>query len=163
MSSREQVSPREAQALVEAQGYVYLDVRSVPEFDAGHAPNAYNVPFQSPSAQSMLENPRFVQEVAAALGKSAKLVVVCASGVRSLRAAEMLRACGFGDVLEQHAGMEGLRDPFGRVKEKGHRDEGLPIAIDSAPGHSYAELRQLSARAPESAPRPESGSLRTRT
>lgn len=142
MSSREQVSPREAQALVDAQGYSYLDVRTVPEFDVGHAPGAYNVPFQSPSAQGMLENPRFVKEVTDALGKSAKLVVVCASGVRSLRAAELLRGCGFRDVLEQHAGMEGLRDPFGRVKEKGHRDEGLPITIDSEPGHSYAELRE---------------------
>jgi len=146
MRAREQVSPREAQALVNDQGYVYLDVRTVPEFDAGHAPYAYNVPLLSPSAQGMLENPQFVQEVAAALGKSARLVVVCASGVRSLRAAEMLRGCGFADVLEQHAGMEGIRDPFGRVQQKGHRDEGLAIAIESQPGRSYAELRNELAR-----------------
>lgn len=141
MSSREQVSPREAEALVEQHGYVYLDVRTVPEFDAGHAPTAFNVPLLLPSAQGMLENPRFLQEVAGALGKSARLVVVCASGVRSLRAAELLRAAGFRDVLEQHAGMEGLRDPFGRVRVKGHRDEGLAVTIETAPGRSHAELQ----------------------
>lgn len=140
MSSREQVSPREAQTLVREQGYVYLDVRTVPEFDAGHAPSAYNVPLMLPSAQGMLENVRFIAEVGAVLGQGAKLVVLCASGVRSLRAAEILRNAGFRDVLEQHAGMEGIRDAFGRVKEKGHRDEGLPVVIETEPGRSYAEL-----------------------
>src|SRR5687768_2666515 len=135
MTGREQVSPREAQALVEQHGYVYLDVRTVPEFDAGHAPHAYNVPLSFPSARGVLEeNQGFVAEVQQALGKNAKLVVVCASGVRSLRAAQLLRSAGFHDVLEQHAGMEGIRDPFGRVKQKGHRDEGLPVIIESEPG-----------------------------
>lgn len=140
MRSRDQVSPREAQTLVEQHGYVYLDVRTVPEFDAGHAPHAYNVPLSFPSAQGLLHNERFVSQVGAALGERAKLVVVCASGVRSLRAAELLRNAGFHDVVEQHAGMEGIRDAFGRVKEKGHRDEGLPVTIETEPGRSYAEL-----------------------
>jgi rhodanese-related sulfurtransferase len=151
MSAREQVSPREAHTLVVEQGYAYLDVRTVPEFAAGHAPGAYNVPLLVPSAQGMLENLQFLPEVAATFGKSSKLMVVCASGVRSLRAAQLLRAAGFSDVLEQHAGMEGLRDPFGRVKQKGYRDEGLPIASESQPGRSHDELR---ARALASEPSP---------
>ena len=38
------ISPEEARALVEDQGYSYLDVRSVPEFEAGHPVGAYNIP-----------------------------------------------------------------------------------------------------------------------
>jgi rhodanese-related sulfurtransferase len=140
MSAREQVSPREAHTLVVEKGHAYLDVRTVPEFATGHAPGAYNVPLLVPSAEGMLENPQFLAEVAGAFEKSTKLIVMCASGVRSLRAAELLRAAGFVEVLEQHAGMEGLRDPFGRVKQKGHRDEGLPIASESQPGRSHDEL-----------------------
>ena len=30
------ISPEEAQALVDGEGYAYLDVRSIPEFEAGH-------------------------------------------------------------------------------------------------------------------------------
>jgi rhodanese-related sulfurtransferase len=140
MSLREQVSPREADALVREQGYLYLDVRTVPEFDTGHPPGAYNLPLTLPSAHGMLENERFVELVRTAFGASAKLVVGCASGVRSLCAAELLRAAGFREVLEQHAGMEGARDAFGRVKEKGHRAEGLPVTTETEPGRSYAEL-----------------------
>ena len=42
MSKR--VSPQEARDLMEKDGYVYVDVRSIPEFDAGHPAGAYNVP-----------------------------------------------------------------------------------------------------------------------
>lgn len=143
MGSSDRVLPREAHTLVEQQGYVYLDVRTVPEFDAGHPAGAYNVPLQTSTARGMLENPSFVEEVASAFAKGAKLMVVCASGVRSLRAAQLLRQHGFLHVLEQHAGMEGLRDPFGRVQQRGHRDEGLPIELEAQPGRSYADLTRV--------------------
>jgi rhodanese-related sulfurtransferase len=141
------VSAREAHALLRAQGYAYLDVRSVPEFDAGHPEGAYNVPIAEPAPEGMRDNPRFLAEVEVLFAKSAPLVVGCASGVRSLRAAELLRAQGFTRVVEQRAGMEGVRDAFGRVKEKGHRAEGLPVATRAAPGRNHAEVRALLARA----------------
>ena len=30
------VSPEDAQRLMDKEGYVYVDVRSIPEFEAGH-------------------------------------------------------------------------------------------------------------------------------
>lgn len=147
MSDVLRVSAREAHALVREQGYAYLDVRSVPEFDAGHPEGAYNVPLAEPAAEGMRDNPRFLREVEALFAKSAPLVVGCASGVRSLRAAGLLVAHGFTRVVEQRAGMEGVRDPFGRVQEKGHRAEGLPVAARAAPGRSHADVRALLARA----------------
>src|SRR6187397_2525860 len=117
--SVQRISAREAHALVSEQGYVYLDVRAVPEFDTGHPAGAYNVPLLTPRAGGgMDENPHFVDEVRAALPDPSKIVVGCASGVRSLRAAELLGEAGFRDVVEQRAGIDGVRDPFGRVREK---------------------------------------------
>jgi rhodanese-related sulfurtransferase len=136
------LSAREAHALVSEQGYAYLDVRAVPEFDTGHPPGAYNVPLFTPRAGGgMDENAQFVDDVRAALPLGAKIVVGCASGVRSQRASELLLAAGFLDVVEQRAGIEGVRDAFGRVREKGHRAEGLPLAMQAEPGRSYAEIR----------------------
>jgi rhodanese-related sulfurtransferase len=113
---------------MEQDGYVYLDVRSVPEFDLGHPAGAVNVPWLQPSVDGMAPNPRFLQEVEARFSRSAGLVVGCASGVRSLAAAEQLEANGFSRLVEQRAGMHGVRDPFGRVKERGWLDEGLPLS-----------------------------------
>jgi rhodanese-related sulfurtransferase len=141
------LSAREAYALVSEHGYAYLDVRAVPEFDTGHPPGAYNVPLLTPRAGGgMDENAHFVAEVRAALSGVSKVVVGCASGVRSLRAAELLGAAGFPELVEQRAGIEGVRDPFGRMREKGHRAEGLPLSTRAEPGRSHAEIRVLLAR-----------------
>lgn len=138
MSTSQRISAREAHELVTQHGYVYLDVRTVAEFDTGHPHGAYNVPLLLSEG---VPNTQFVAEVERALGKQQKLVVGCASGVRSLRAQELLTAAGFVDVVEQRAGTEGVRDPFGRVKEKGYRAEGLPLATHAEPGRSHAELK----------------------
>jgi rhodanese-related sulfurtransferase len=126
------------------EGYAYLDVRSVEEFEAGHPAGAYNIPLLTLSAQGMLENPHFVAEVRACFGAEPKLVVGCKAGVRSLKAAELLVAQGFTQVLEQRAGMDGMVDPFGRVRERGWRAEGLPVALTAEPGRSHRELKRAS-------------------
>ena len=109
-------------------GFVYLDVRTVPEFDEGHPPRAYNVPLQHPGADGLVDNPDFVSQVRALIAPDAGIVVACAAGVRSLRAAQLLADSGFTNLVEQRAGMSGVRDAFGRVRERGWRDEGLPLA-----------------------------------
>jgi rhodanese-related sulfurtransferase len=135
------VSAREAHELMEREGFVYLDVRSVPEFEAGHPRGAYNLPLREPVADGMRDNPDFLRQVAAHFARDQKLVIGCQSGVRSLRAAELLLAEGYSGVLEQRAGMDGVRDAFGRVREPGWRAEGLPVALSAEPGRSYAELK----------------------
>jgi rhodanese-related sulfurtransferase len=64
----------------------------------------------------------------AAFPKGAKIVVGCKSGGRSARAAQALEADGFTDALDQRAGWDGARDPFGQIKEPGWSRAGLPVA-----------------------------------
>lgn len=135
------VSPREAHALMEHEGFAYLDVRSVPEFEQGHPAGAYNVPWLGPSEEGMTPNLHFAAEVAAVLPPEQAVVVGCASGVRSLEAAKSLQLQGYLQVVEQRAGMSGVRDPFGRVQERGWRDEGLPVSMQAEPGRSHRQIR----------------------
>jgi rhodanese-related sulfurtransferase len=134
------ISPVEAKALLDAQGYVYLDVRSVPEFDAGHPAGAYNIPLAHAGPGGMQPNPDFLAVVQASFPKDAKIVLGCKSGGRSLRAAELLQAAGYTHVVDQRAGWSGAPDAFGRVSEPGWHAAGLPAATTAAPGRDYASL-----------------------
>jgi rhodanese-related sulfurtransferase len=134
------VSPREAQSLLAEAGYVYLDVRSVPEFDAGHPRGAYNVPLMHAGPGGMAPNASFLSTVEAAFGKDAKIVVGCKTGGRSLRAAQVMVQAGYANVIDQRAGWSGAPDPFGRVSEPGWQAEGLPASTTAEPGRSFADL-----------------------
>jgi rhodanese-related sulfurtransferase len=133
------VSPEEAQALVSEGGYVYVDVRSVPEFEAGHPSGAYNVPWKHLDARGYSDNPDFVAVMEGTFGKGARIVVGCKSGGRSLAAAEALLDEGFGEVVDQRAGYVGTMGPSG--PEPGWAPRGLPTSQTPEPGRSYAELQ----------------------
>lgn len=124
---------------MEDEGYAYLDVRSVPEFEQGHPRGAINVPWLQPGADGMVRNHSFIQQVAALFAPATPIVVGCASGVRSLAAGQALEAHGFSRLVEQRAGFSGVRDPFGRVQERGWQDEALPISTERAQGHDTPE------------------------
>src|SRR3990172_6381286 len=85
-----QVTPEEAKRLLDAGGYVYLDVRTVPEFVAGHPPTAYNVPVAelNPVTGEMKMNEKFLPVVQAAIPPDTQLIVGCRTGGRSAAAAE---------------------------------------------------------------------------
>jgi rhodanese-related sulfurtransferase len=134
------VSPQEADALVKEGGHAYLDVRSIPEFDAGHPAGAYNIPLLHATPSGMRPNPDFLSVVAAAFAKDAKLVLGCRTGARSLRAAQGLLDAGFKTVVDQRAGFHGARDPFGQVQEAGWQGAGLDVATDAEPGRAYEAL-----------------------
>lgn len=134
------VSPREADALIKEDGYVYLDVRSIPEFDAGHAAGAYNIPLLHATPSGMRPNGDFMSVVLAVFPKDTKLVIGCRSGNRSLRAAEALMGAGFANVVDQRAGHSGARDPFGQVQEPGWESAGLEVAIEAQPERTYEAL-----------------------
>lgn len=134
------VSPQEAAQLVDEQGYVYLDVRSIPEFDSGHPPGAYNIPLMHATPSGMRPNGDFMSVVAAAFPKDSKLVLGCRSGNRSLRAAEALLSAGYAEVVDQRAGISGARDAFGQVQEAGWQDAGLPLTAEPELGHTYEAL-----------------------
>ncbi len=139
----ERISPEEAKRRLDA-GWVYVDVRSVPEFDDGHPSGAYNVPLRHMGAGGMEPNADFMQVMRASFPKDAKLVIGCKAGGRSLRAAEMLAAAGYTSVVDQRAGWSGARDPFGQLTEKGWQAAGLPTETEAAPGRSWEELAKTS-------------------
>jgi rhodanese-related sulfurtransferase len=114
------VSPAEAHALMQSEGYVYLDVREAGELVAGFPEGARHVPLDA----------EFVARVSDRYAHDAKLVIGCASGIRSLRAATQLIEAGFTNVVDQRAGFSGVRDVFGRTMEKGWSASGLPVSYD---------------------------------
>jgi rhodanese-related sulfurtransferase len=135
------VSPQQAQELIDREGYVHVDVRSIPEFEAGHPEGAYNVPLNHMGPGGMSPNPDFLAVMQQAFPKDTPLVVACKAGGRSARAAAMLEAAGFTNVVDQRAGFEGGPDPAtGRV-EPGWRPAGLPVSREAAAGHDYEALK----------------------
>lgn len=123
------VSPNEAHDLIQNEGYTYLDVRSVPEFTAGHPEGAVNVPLMNASpGGGMAPNPEFQQQVEARFPKDAKLVVGCLAGGRSARACDILSGAGYTSLVDQRAGWGGARDAAGRITEPGWEAAGLPTS-----------------------------------
>lgn len=134
------VSPEEAKSLLDL-GYFYVDVRTVQEFHALHPVGALNVPLPpaaTPTAVSSA-NGAFVATMERFFSRDAKIVVGCATGVRSLRAAELLVAAGFADVIEQRAGIDGVRGAFGNLVERGWAEAGLPVTS----GHDAGSFDSL--------------------
>jgi rhodanese-related sulfurtransferase len=140
MANVTRISPEEAKKLMETEGYIYLDVRSEPEYAAGHPKGAHNIPLLHSGPSGMTPNPDFVSVASAAYAKDQKIIVGCKAGGRSLKAADALTAAGFTNIIDQRAGFDGPRDPFGKLTEPGWSPLGLPTETET-PGVSYAELK----------------------
>src|SRR5262245_23633803 len=95
-----QVSVSDARAAMEQDpNTVYLDVRTVREFEQGHPVGALNVPvaFIEPGTPAK-PNDEFVALVRRHVPQDAPVLVGCQSGGRSQRAAELLVAAGYVHV-----------------------------------------------------------------
>lgn len=133
------VTPAEAHLLLEQQGYRYLDVRTEPEFEAGHPPGAFNIPLHHATAAGMQSNEDFLPVVLAHFDKAARLVIGCKSGGRSRRAAELLLEAGYNELVELTAGWDGKRDAVGRL-QPGWSRAGLPVEIGNPEQRCYSDL-----------------------
>ena len=134
------ITPEEARDLMDKEGYVYLDVRSVPEFAAGHPTGAYNVPLLDMGPAGMVENPNFLAVVEKNFPRDARLVVGCKAGGRSARAAALLERAGYTNLVDQKSGFDGTPLPTGGV-EPGWRPKGLPTSTQAATGRAYDALK----------------------
>jgi len=134
------VSPMDACTLMQDEGYLYLDVRTVLEFHQGHPAGAYNIPVMLRGDRGMEPNPHFVDEVRAHFSLDTALIVGCKMGGRSQRAAALLRSAGFSRVLDQGAGFDGSRDPFGRTVIPGWKAQQLPVDTVATAGRDYESL-----------------------
>jgi len=125
------------------EGYTYVDVRSVPEFEGGHPARAVNVPLFHRDAHSgqLMPNREFLDVMRANFASDAKLMIGCEAGALSAQAAEMLVLAGFGDVLHVTGGFDGARDPMtGAVRAEGWTQAALPVETAAIDGQSYEDL-----------------------
>ena len=135
------VTPVEADALLK-EGWTYLDVRSIPEFEGGHPAGAVNVPLLHMMGGRMAPNPAFKSVVEGNFAKDAKLCVGCKMGGRSAQAAALLEAAGFTSIIDVRGGFGGERDNMGRVACAGWAESGLPVEASTPPERTYAELEK---------------------
>ena len=139
MEKAKQVTPPEAAELMK-QGWKYVDVRSVPEFEQGHPEGAVNVPVLHAQGGRMVPNPDFQVVVQQSFAKEEALLVGCKAGGRSAQAIALMEALGFLNLALVRGGFGGERDMYGRVSVPGWAEAGLPVSKQPAPGSSYAEL-----------------------
>ena len=137
-----EVSPKEAYDLMqEDPEYIYLDVRSIPEFEAGHAPGAINIPIlHFDPGTGMKPNGDFTEVVVAALERDAKLLIGCKAGGRSARACEVLSQMGYSNVANIRGGFVAATDNAGRVIEPGWSMLNLPTCTECKAESHYDAL-----------------------
>ncbi len=138
-----EITPAEAKKLLDANaGYVYLDVRSVAEFVAGHAPGAMNIPIAEPNPATgqMEPNPDFLSVVEATIPRDAKLIVGCKSGGRSVRACGMLLRADYTSPHNMVGGFGGAVGPDGTVTTKGWSMLGYPVERGDGGERSYKSV-----------------------
>jgi rhodanese-related sulfurtransferase len=136
------VTPEEAAKLVAEQGYTYVDVRSIPEYEQGHPAGAKNVPFMHFDGGRMVLNAEFMQVMERLFPRDSKLLLGCKSGGRSLQAATLLERIGYKDVIDMRGGFEGEMNPHtGQMGVPGWSRVGLPVETVT-PGGSYDELKK---------------------
>jgi rhodanese-related sulfurtransferase len=87
------VSPAKAQQ-AQSEGAMLIDVRESSEYRSGHAPGAKNISLQ------------VIERRLGEIPKERQIVVVCQSGMRSQRAADILSRNGY-QVLNVSGGMIG--------------------------------------------------------
>ncbi|HEY0708016.1 MAG TPA: rhodanese-like domain-containing protein [Polyangia bacterium] len=143
-----QVSVTQAAALMK-EGWRYLDVRSVPEFEAGHPAGALNVPLLHLHQGRMVPNHEFAEVMQRCFAPDDKLLVGCKMAGRSAQAAAILEASGFANIAYVRGGFLGERDAFGRLEVPGWLETGLPTATGSPEGRGY---EALAAAAPATKP-----------
>lgn len=89
------VSPAKAARILKKQNVEVLDVRTKAEVEAGHLPNAKNLDFKSEEFSASINT----------LAKDKPYLIYCRSGVRSAKAAELMKSMGFTTVYEIEGGI----------------------------------------------------------
>ena len=137
-----QVMPEEARRLLDGGGFLYLDVRTVPEFVNGHPPSALNIPVAelNPQTGRMEINEKFLGVVTANIPPDAQLLVGCKTGGRSATACEMLAQAGYKNLHNVVGGFSGVTDPNGQVVQEGWSTLGYPIERGDGGAQSYISL-----------------------
>jgi phage shock protein E len=84
------------QAAIQKQPGILLDVRTPEEYAEGHLPAARNLDYKSESFKDSLQT----------LDKNKPYYIYCKSGVRSGKAADMMKEMGFTQVYNMEGGID---------------------------------------------------------
>jgi rhodanese-related sulfurtransferase len=87
-----EISPQDARPAVEAAYSQFVDVRTPEEFAAGHAYRARNIPIDTLATN--LDK----------LERNEPVYLICQSGKRSMKAAQMLNEAGFSQTISISGG-----------------------------------------------------------
>lgn len=139
-----EIGPREAYDVMQQDTEsIYLDVRSIPEFEQGHAVRAINIPILHFSpGMGMTPNEEFSRVAEANLSKEARILIGCKTGMRSARACEILSQIGYSNVTNIRGGFVGVMDPYGNVTEPGWSLLRLPLCAGCAEESGYETLEK---------------------
>ena len=123
--SRIQETDAPGSAALLSQGYMILDVREPEEYEQGSVPNALHIP--RGILESNIENhiPNYAQPI----------IVMCASGVRSVFATETLNQMGYSTVVSMDGG-------FNQWKQMGYECQ-MPHTLDPEQRNRYQRHLQL--------------------
>jgi len=123
--SRIQETDAPGSAALLSQGYMILDVREPEEYEQGSVPNALHIP--RGILESNIENhiPDYAQPI----------IVMCASGVRSVFATETLNQMGYSTVVSMNGG-------FNQWKQMGYECQ-TPHTLDPEQRNRYQRHLQL--------------------
>lgn len=92
-----QISVEQAKPIVEKGDVQFIDVRMDSEFKGGHAPKAVNIPLDS------------LEQSLAQLDKSKPVYLICETGRRSQKGAEILQKNGFQNLFNIEGGTSAWR------------------------------------------------------
>lgn len=81
-----QISVEEVKTLIEKPDAQFIDVRTSAEFQSGHAPKTSNIPLDE------------LEKNLSKLDKNAPVYIICQTGRRSQKGAEILEKNGFKDI-----------------------------------------------------------------
>lgn len=129
MTMRE-VTPQEAKRLLDTgEGYIYVDVRTPEEFQAGRPAGSVNVPIMlsNPATGEMKLNDSFLDAVAEHVAKDRNVVLGCRTGQRSGLAQRMMQEAGYSRTVNMIGGFAGITDETGRVVQDGWSTLSYPI------------------------------------
>ena len=87
-----EMTPQEARPALEAAYVQFIDVRTVEEYNGGHAVRTRNIPLDT------------VMQNLDKLEKNEPVYLICQTGIRSMKAAQMLSEAGFPQTISIKGG-----------------------------------------------------------
>ncbi|XP_057422015.1 thiosulfate sulfurtransferase 18-like [Lotus japonicus] len=115
--------------------HVYLDVRTVEEFEKGHVDTVkiINIPYMFNTPEGRVKNQEFRKELLSACKKEDHVIVGCQSGVRSLYATADLLAEGFKDVSNMGGGyVDWLKNEFPVKASLAKTEYEFPVKVEAS-------------------------------